>query len=138
MQRHVGNLAKFIALFLVASTIGQMLKHSLEIALINSKFLTYVPFGVVYISIITLPNFFFYTLIGLIFSVIIKGKILYWLLSYCAVELLWKFCAFGPYRLNSGVYGYMLIYFPILIIPFAITFGVWIHRKKGRRIYAGE
>jgi hypothetical protein len=129
MKKYFVDLLKFLFIFFLFFTFGQLLKNPVEFALINSNIINYVP-QIVYPLLLALPNFFFYIFAGIGLSMVIKNKILFWLLLFCVLELSWRLYFGGPLILSfGGFYGYLLVYSRKIIIPIAIFLGNFLQKK---------
>ena len=128
-KRYVVDIFKFLLFTVFSFLLMQLIKNPIEFYLLNSSLLNKIPFGLLYVFAISLPNFLFFLFLGIIFPFIMKDNLYAWAIGFCIIVYTMIFAFFRPYVSQPDFYSYMIIYFPKLIIPFAMFIGICFTKK---------
>lgn len=136
-KKHLIDAGKFILFFLVINALEQLVKNPLESLFINSCHTSAIPYKITFLFV-AIPNMAFYVVVGITLSFVFKRNILLWAILYCTLELSRIFVTTSSVFYDPDIYQYLLVYFRYIVIPLAVSFGIWGHRKllrkNGRRI----
>lgn len=116
---------RFLLFFAMAFILGQLIKNPVESAIINSDIFNRIPYDILYLIVLSLPNMIFYFFVGFFLSMIMKDNLIVWITVYCLLEFLWIFTFFRPIFFKSSLFGYLLILFPKAIIPLSVILGAF-------------